>query len=60
MNEAQEKVYGLMENYFEYCRLNGYTEFEMWCEDNTNTVDECNIVTKICQSVNYIASELFE
>lgn len=27
MNETQEKIYGLLENYLEYCKTNGYTEF---------------------------------
>ena len=32
MNETQEKVYGLLENYLEYCKENGYTDFKIWCE----------------------------
>ena len=60
MNEAQTKIYRLMENYFEYCTVNGYTEFRMWCLDNIDTIAEAHIVIEICRSVNHIASELFE
>ena len=60
MNEAQVKIYGLMENYFEYCEANGYTEFRMWCLDNIDTIAEEDIVTEIYRSVDHIASELFE
>lgn len=40
MNETQEKIYGLLENYLEYCKTNGHTEFEVWCEDNIDTINE--------------------
>ena len=40
MNETQEKIYGLLESYLEYCKTNGYTEFEVWCEDNIDTINE--------------------
>ena len=59
MNEAQEKIYGLMENYFEYCTTNGYTEFEVWCEDSIDTIDENALVADIYQDVNYVADKLF-
>lgn len=49
-----------MENYFEYCTVNGYTEFRMWCLDNIDTIAEAHIVIEICRSVNHIASELFK
>lgn len=60
MNETQEKIYGLLESYLEYCKTNGYTEFEVWCEDNIDTVDEDSLVQDIYQEVNHIADKLFE
>lgn len=58
--ETQEKIYGLLENYLEYCKTNGYTEFEVWCEDNIDTINENALVQDICQEVNHIADKLFE
>lgn len=63
MNETQEKVYGLLGSYLEYCKTNGYTDFRifrMWCEDNIDTVNEDALVQDICQEVNHIAYKLFE
>lgn len=59
MNNTQAKVYGLLENYLEYCKENGYTDFKVWCEDNTYTMDEDYLVDKIYQEVNYVADKLF-
>lgn len=50
----------LLENYLEYCKTNGYTEFEVWCEDNIDTINEDALVQDICQEVNHIADKLFE
>lgn len=33
MDKTQEKIFDLLENYFEYCKANGFTDFEIWCED---------------------------
>lgn len=30
MNEVQIKIYGLLESYLNYCKENGYTDFEIW------------------------------
>lgn len=60
MNETQEKIYGLLENYLEYCRTNGYTDFEVWCEDNIDTINEYALVKDIYQEVEYIALQLFD
>ena len=60
MNETQEKIYGLLESYLEYCKTNGYTEFEVWCEDNIDTINEDALVQDIYQEVNHIADKLFE
>lgn len=60
MNETQEKIYGLLESYLEYCKTNGYTEFEVWCEDNIDTINEDTLVQDIYQEVNHIADKLFE
>jgi hypothetical protein len=59
MNDVQEKVYGLLESYLEYCKGNGYTDFKIWCEDNIDTIDEDRIVDSIYQEVNYVADKLF-
>ena len=59
MNETQEKVYGLLENYLEYCKENGYTDFKIWCEDNIDTIDDDRLVDRIYQEVNYVADKLF-
>lgn len=59
MNEVQEKVYGLMENYFEDCKINGYSDFRVWCEDNIDTINENALVADIYQDVNYVADKLF-
>ena len=29
MDKAQIKIYGLLENYLEYCKTNGFTDFEI-------------------------------
>lgn len=47
MNETQEKIYGLLESYLEYCKTNGYTEFEVWCEDNIDTINEDALIQDI-------------
>ena len=60
MDETQEKIYGLLKSYLEYCKTNGYTEFEVWCEDNIDTINEDALVQDICQEVNHIADKLFE
>lgn len=60
MNETQEKLYGLLENYLEYCKANGYTDFEIWCEDNMDTIDEATLLDDICEEVNYVADKLFD
>lgn len=59
-NKAQEKVFGLLENYFEEGRRNGYHDFKMWCEDNTNNDTEKMIIEKIANEVNTIGTWLFE
>ena len=60
MNETQEKIYCLLENYLEYCKTNGYTDFEVWCEDNIDTINENALVKDIYQEVEYIALQLFD
>lgn len=59
-NKAQEKVFGLVESYFEEGRRNGYHDFKMWCEDNTNNDTEKMIIEKIATEVNTIGTWLFE
>ena len=60
MNKAQEKINGLLESYLEYCKTNGYTDFEVWCEDNINTINEAALLDDIYEEVNYIADKLFD
>lgn len=59
-NKAQEKVSGLVESYFEEGRRNGYHDFKMWCEGNTNNDTEKMIVKRIANEVNTIGTWLFE
>lgn len=58
--KAKEKVIGLLENYFEEGRRNGYHDFKMWCEGNTNNDTEKMIVKRIANEVNTIGTWLFE
>jgi len=60
MNETQEKVYGLLGSYLEYCKTNRYTDFRMWCEDNIDTINEDALIEDIYEEVNYVADKLFE
>lgn len=60
MTETQEKIYGLLESYLEYCKTNDYTDFRMWCEDNIDTIDEDALVEDIYEEVNYVADKLFD
>lgn len=59
MDKTKEKIFDLLENYFEYCKTNGFTDFEIWCEDNINTISENKLVESIYREVNYIADKLF-
>ena len=59
-NKAQKKVSGLVESYFEEGRRNGYHDFKMWCEGNTNNDTETMIVKRIANEVNTIGTWLFE
>lgn len=60
MNETQEKIYGLLESYLEYCKTNGYTDFRIWCEDNIDTINEDALVEDIYEEINYVADKLFD
>lgn len=60
MNKAQKKINGLLESYLEYCKANGYTDFEIWCEDNIDTISEAALLDDIYEEVNYIADKLFD
>lgn len=60
MNESQEKIYVLLENYLEYCKANGYTDFKTWCEDNIDTISEATLLDDICEEVDYAADKLFD
>ena len=60
MNYTQEKLYGLLESYLEYCKVNGYTEFETWCEDNIDITYEAASLDDICKEVNFVADRFFD
>lgn len=60
MNKAQEKINGLLESYLEYCKINGYTDFKVWCEDNIDTINEAALLDDIYEEVNYVADKLFD
>lgn len=60
MNNTQEKLYGLLESYLEYCKVNGYTDFEVWCKDNIDTINEAALLYDIYKEVNCIADRLFD
>jgi hypothetical protein len=60
MDKAQIKIYGLLENYLEYCKTNGFTDFEIWCEDNIDSANEKGLVRDIYREVNHIADKLFD
>ena len=60
MDKAQIKIYGLLENYLEYCKTNGFTDFEIWCEDNIDSANENGLVQDIYREVNHIADKLFD
>lgn len=60
MNKAQEKINGLLKSYLEYCKTNGYTDFEVWCEDNIDTINEAALLDDIYEEVNYVADKLFD
>lgn len=60
MDKAQIKIYGLLENYLEYCKTNGFTDFEIWYEDNIDSANEKGLVQDIYREVNHIADKLFD
>ena len=47
MDKTQEKIFDLLENYFEYCKTNDFTDFEIWCED------------KYCVNTKVLLSNIF-
>jgi hypothetical protein len=59
-SKAQEKVFGLVESYFEECERNGWHDFEMWCEDNIDNDIEKILVKKVANEVTHIGTWLFE
>lgn len=60
LRKAQRKIYELLQSYFKYCESEGYTEFEIWCEDNIDCLEEKMLLDKIYQEVNYVADKLFD
>lgn len=60
MTKTQRKIFDLLQSYFNYCKSEWYTEFEVWCEDNIDNTDEDVLAGMICSEVNYIADKLFE
>jgi len=59
MNENKKHMFDMIENYFYYCEDNGYTEFEMWCEDNIENEEQESLFYEMMDHVNTIAGLLF-
>lgn len=60
MDKTQIKIYELLDDYLKYCKVNGYTDFEIWCEDNIDTINEAALLDDIYEEVNYVADKLFD
>lgn len=60
MDKTQIKIYELLDEYLNYCKANGYTDFETWCEDNIDTINEAALLDDIYEEVNYVADKLFD
>ena len=60
MDKTQIKIYELLDEYLNYCKSNGYTDFETWCEDNIDTINESALLDDIYEEVNYVADKLFD
>ena len=59
MDEAKKTIKGLIENYFYDCEQNGYSDFDVWCEDNINTEQEEKLFNEVKDHVYAIASILY-
>ena len=59
MNRNKKALYGLMENYFYYCETHGFTDFEMWCEDNLENDEQESLAYEMKEHVSAIAGLLF-
>lgn len=60
MDIDKTTVFGLMENYFEDCKNNGISDFQIWCEDNTNTLEQDLLIARLKNNIEEIAYKLFE
>ena len=59
MNKNKKALYDLMENYFYHCEQNGYSNFEMWCEDNLENEEQESLAYEMKEHINTIAGLLF-
>lgn len=59
MTKNQKVLYDLMEDYFYSCKQNGYSDFEVWCEDNIENELQKDLLFAIVEHVNSIAWLLF-
>lgn len=48
----ESHVVDLLEGYLTYCRENGFTDFGVWCQDNTVNEHQAQIVCEIKDDVN--------
>lgn len=59
INNDRETLCDLLENYFYHCKMNGHSEFEMWCEDNLENDEQRRLFNNINDHVEAIADILF-
>lgn len=59
MIENKKVLYDLMENYFYDCEQNGYSDFNVWCEDNIQNEEQESLLYEMQGNVNAIAGLLF-
>lgn len=57
--ENKKVLADLMENYFYDCDQNGYSDFEVWCEDNLENEEQESLLHQIKDHINVIAGLLY-
>lgn len=58
-NNNKKALYDLMKNYFNDCEQNGYSDFNIWCEDNIHNEEQESLLYEMQEHVNAIAGILF-
>ncbi len=59
MTRAQRNILNQIFNYLEYCEEEGFTDFRVWCIDNTENAEEETLIDRIADEVNFMADKLF-